>query len=319
MTTSFYLFDVDHGQCAALRLPNGRWCIFDVGCTHRFSPVGWIAATVSRPPFLLSTPSYNGFRFLKGTISHFHGDHLADYSNLLNYGPEFLRTVEADSEYLTDCYATCSDETGKRMVQGFAQSYLTGFSPATSAADYGGIQIREISLPVSVSRQVGGAANARVNNASVVTRIDAWGNSFLLCGDLEKEAWEFLLAQDLANRVLRVGQGVNADAWRLMVSDVDILIAPHHGHRSGYSVDLLNLAKPSVVLISVTSRDEHVDSRYSGDPVRGLRIGDVDYHYISTRKQGHVRVDITPPANPLMIGARGQRSWAFGDAALAVT
>jgi hypothetical protein len=305
MNASFYLFDVDHGQSAALELPNGRWCIFDVGCTSTFSPVRWIVANNLTTLLAQVLGGSTGFRFLKGTISHLHGDHLADYVNLLQHGPEFLKTVDPDQEYLNDCYATCADASSRVKVQAFLQRYRNGFSPALSTPDYGGVQISELCLPVAVARQVGGDANARVNNASVVTRIDVYGNSLLLCGDMEKEAWEAIIKDN----------GDYGRTWRPLLSNIDILVAPHHGHRSGYSTDLLSLARPAVVLVSVISRDPNVDSRYSQLPVRGMTIGPTTYHYISTRQKGHIKVEIRPP--DILAGqSKGSMYWIFGDAAI---
>ncbi len=307
MTANFYLFDVDHGQCAALHLPNDRWCIFDAGCTSRFSPISWIARNkISNPappfgrPMILPT-----FKFLKATVSHLHCDHLADHRQLFLYGPEFMRTVAFDQDYLQDCKDTSTDESWPEVhafAYHFSKTYSGSFTP-----DYGGVSIREMSLPPAMARQLGGQANSRVNNASIATRIEIYGNSILLCGDLEKEMWEATIADR-----------VNYDpAWRSFVSNVDILIAPHHGHSSAYSIDLLNLAKPSVVLISVVAKDPHVDSRYCQEPVKGIKIGETEYKSITTRKQGHVKVTIKPPANPSALGAKGGRTWSFGDAAIA--
>lgn len=188
------------------------------------------------------------------------------------------------------------------MVLGFAQHVTSTYS-GSFVPDYGGISIREMSLPVAVARQLGGDANARVNNASIVTRIDVFGNSILLCGDMMKEAWEALISDS----------GQYGATWRPFLSNVDVLVAPHHGHRSGYSVDLLNLAKPAVVLVSVVSNDPNVDSHYSQAPVRGIRIDGTDYGYISTRQKGHIKIDIAPPQTAY---ASGGRTWSFGDAAL---
>jgi len=310
MSASFYLFNVDHGQCAALQLPNGQWCVFDAGCTRSFSPITWLATAVTTPRYMsplaaaLAIP--RAFIY-KATVSHLHCDHLDDYATMFRYGPELLRTVDPDTDYLIDCQNTCADGSWAK-VSGFLQHCRQTFGATTTTADYGGAMISELSLPVDIARGVGGDANARVNNASVVTRIDVHGNSILLCGDVEKEAWQAIINDT----------GEYGHLWRAFLSNVDILVAPHHGHRSGYSVDLLNLARPAVVLISVTSRDEHVDSRYSGVPVRGIRIGSTEYHYISTRKQGHIRVDIAPPANPLPFAVRGSRTWTFATSALAV-
>ncbi len=300
MSATFYLFDVDHGQSAALKLPNGRWCIFDVGRTSQFSPVEWVANKETFISRLLGMQP--DFKFLKGTVSHLHGDHLADSANLFPLGPEFLKSVDSDQDYLNDCYSTCSDDSTKRMVYAFAQNYQSGFSPATTTPDYGGVAIRELSLPVTVARQIGGDANARVNNASVATRIDIYGNSILLCGDIQKEAWEAIISDT----------GMYGSLWRPLVSNIDIMVAPHHGHKSGYSTDLLNLAQPSIVLISVVSRDPHVDSRYSQSPVKGMKIGDTDYGYISTRQKGHIKVEIRTDQAWL----KGTTYWTFGNAAI---
>ena len=61
----------------------------------------------------------------------------------------------------------------------------------------------------------------------------------------------------------------------MAVRGTNLLIAPHHGHRSGFSTDLMRaIGRPDVVIASVMAGDEHVDSRYS-DPqfVRGIPDG----------------------------------------------
>jgi len=315
MSAIFFLFDVDLGQSASMRLPNGRWCIFDVGCNSTFSPVRWIAGNGQGSLIAQALFGVPSFCFLKGTVSHMHGDHLADYANLFQHGPEFLKTVNADQAYVTDCYASCSNELSRATVRAFSQRYASGFSPAVSTPDYGGVQISELCLPVAVARQIGGDANSRVNNASVVTRIDVYGKSILLCGDMEREAWEILLGQDCAQMLQRGQYGINGNAWRALVANVDILVAPHHGHRSGYSTDLLNLAKPSVVLASVVAKDPHVDSRYSQIPVQGIQVGAMRYSLISTRAQSHIRIEIHPP-DVLSGQFRGATYWMFGEIAV---
>lgn len=300
MTASFYLFDVEHGQCAALQLPHGRWCIFDVGRSRGFSPVNHIAGNPSASMVALALMA--PFKFLKATISHLHADHLDDYGSLFSYGPEFLRTVHFDAEYLADCKATCAHGSWQTVL-GFAKAYTSGFRRATSAPDYAAITIREISLPVDFARALGGDANARVNNASIVTRIDVCGHRILLCGDMMNDAWKAIIANP----------GLYGQTWRPLVSNIDILVAPHHGHTSGYSVQLMNLARPAVVLASVQSRDPHVDSRYSCQPVRGLHVGDELHHCLTTRRMGHIKVVFHQPTG---LQLAGSEYWSFGDYAL---
>ena len=305
MSATFYLFDVDHGQCAALLTPNGQWCIFDVGCTNAFSPISWIVRKHGSSPLgqILGIPT--NFQFLKGTVSHLHGDHIADYANLFQQCPEYFKTVIPDEKYLKDCFETCSDNEGPRMIGDFVTYVSSSFGPPVSLPDYGGATVFELSLDVDVARSLGGDANTRVNNASIITRIDVYGNSILLCGDMEKEAWEAILTTTWTGRL----------NWVRHVSNVDILVAPHHGHKSGYSTALLNLAKPSVVLASVVAKDPHVDTRYSQGPVQGMRIGGTAYSFITTRRQGHVKVEIQQP-NILAGHLKGRTSWTFGNSVL---
>jgi beta-lactamase superfamily II metal-dependent hydrolase len=299
MNAEFYLFNVDHGQSAAMHLPNGRWCIFDLGRTADFSPVNWIAerAGAYRAAALLYPSMQSQFRIFKATVSHLHHDHLADYGNLFLFGPEYMRTVMFDQGYLADSLESSSEESRPSVVN-FAQRFSSGFSGSVQA-DYGNVQIREFSLTVAAARPIGGSANSRVNNASLITRIDVYGNSILICGDIEKESWDTIF-----------GNPILSSTWRSMIENVDILVAPHHGHASGYSVDLLNMAKPAVVLVSVVSGDPNVDTRYSQSPVRGIRIDQTDYSSITTRKQGHIKVSIQPPVN---LASKGLRTWTFGD------
>lgn len=302
MNAEFYLFDVDHGQCAALKLPSGKWCLFDLGSSLKFSPIKWIIANAN---------SFNGnlknladivneimfFKFYKVTVSHFHGDHLADWKNLIDHDPEYFRMVVPDKSYLDDCKISNTNLTWPE-VNDFIDYVLSNYN-GSYIPDYGDVSINELQLPVEIARSLGGDASARVNNASVVTRIDIYGHSILICGDLLKEAWEAIIKD----------QNKYGPLWKPYLSSIDILVAPHHGHRTGYSIDLLNIAKPSVVLISVKSKDPNVDSRYSMTPVKGIKINGEKYSYISTRQKGHIKITFE---KPLFIGEKGKRSWIFG-------
>ncbi len=271
----FYLFDVDHGQCAALRLPNGHWCVFDLGASERFHPLrDWIL------------PRLGGYPVLKTTISHLHGDHLTDLPCLDRIGTQFLRFPDIDGQYVNDAVATCSGPEGRELVEAclsFARRFAGAVIP-----DYGGVLIREKSLGAVGARRLGGAANTRVNNASIVTRIDYAGRSILICGDVEASAWDRLLGPEAVD-----------EAWLAFVSGVDILVAPHHAHRSGYSSGLVSATRPAVVLASVQGRDPHVVGEYSKRiEVTGLQVNGETRRLLTTRQDGHIRVTICPATWP---------------------
>jgi hypothetical protein len=313
MNASFYLFDVDHGQCAALQLPNGRWCVFDAGRTGSFSPIGWLATRSTAAEYSSLFAAADAFpapfSIHKATISHLHGDHLADWRSLRLYGPDFLRTVNYDQDYLVDVQvSSASGSLGS--LHAFVHDHATTFGPTQRVPDYGGAWISELELGVPVARHIGGSANSRVNNASVVTRIDCNGNSILLCGDMETDAWHFALTKS-----------THSDDWRRLVSNVDILVAPHHGHCAGFSPNLLSLARPRIVLVSIRSGDNHADARYSNSEfVRGEWINGELRRCITTRQREHIKltIELSPGTSSLLdvLGGHGNRSWTFGDAAI---
>ncbi len=66
------------------------------------------------------------------------------------------------------------------------------------------------------------------NNSSILRYIKYNGYRILFAGDLEKDGWEWLCNNDL--RFIR-----------LMKEGLDFLIAPHHGHISGFPKSLFDL------------------------------------------------------------------------------
>jgi hypothetical protein len=295
MSFDFYLFDVNDGQCAVVKMPNGKWCIFDAGRSAGFSPVvavwSMLGTGLSSLPVGLRPP----FTFLKATISHLHADHLADYANLFTPPPTYFKTVEYDAAYLDDAIASSSHGSVPLIVD-FCKRYMGTYGGLPVVPDYGGASIRELGLAVEVARALGGSANSKVNNASIVTRIDCYGHAILISGDMEKDAWDFVLTSPTLGPI-----------WRPFVSNIDVFVAPHHGHSSGYSTELMTTARPNVVLISVASKDPHVDTRYSSEAVSGIKIDGKLCKSITTRSLGgHIIFSVAPPVFP---STKGKRTW----------
>ena len=277
------VFDVNKGQSVGVHLSNSRWCLFDAGCTDSFSPIDQMVAESGKAwkqslAGLLSNLE-PPFRFMKATISHLHGDHLCDYKKMLYYLPEFMRINEIDELLLEDIKTSSTSESYNMVVQ-FLRAVNSSCGGQT-VPNYGGASIRELAISPGTARAIGGQANSHVNNCSIVTRTDYSGVSILLCGDVEAEAWEYIL-----NSYATSGE------WRPFVSNIDILIAPHHGHASGYSTSLMNLARPRLVIASVDTNNPNVDTRYSGDAVRGVSKMFTTYKLLTTRKYGTITLNI---------------------------
>ncbi|MBO7407172.1 MAG: MBL fold metallo-hydrolase, partial [Clostridia bacterium] len=90
----------------------------------------------------------------------------------------------------------------------------------------------------AAERFFGGASDSDENNASLcVTYSCAWG-SLTVAGDLQTEGEEALAA-----------------AGRF--SDIDVLIAPHHGSASGSGTKMLSLTRPEYAIISVGLKNSY--------------------------------------------------------------
>lgn len=102
------------------------------------------------------------------------------------------------------------------------------------------------------------------NDSSYVFLYNSAGGKILIAGDSHDNTWEHIL-----------------DTWSDFVSDVDLLIAPHHGRKSGRSYDFLNTVNPKMTFFG-NARSEHL--AYSAWRNRGLE-------YITNNQANCMAVD----------------------------
>jgi beta-lactamase superfamily II metal-dependent hydrolase len=82
-----------------------------------------------------------------------------------------------------------------------------------------------------------------INNNSLVLRITARGHKIIIPGDTEEDGWGFLSDSDIGN--------------------ITLLLAPHHGNKSGYNQAKMKKMNPAFVVISAGSKTEcDADDRY---------------------------------------------------------
>ena len=127
------------------------------------------------------------------------------------------------------------------------------------------------------------------NNSSILRYIKYNGCRILFAGDLEKDGWEWLCNNDL--RFIR-----------LMKEGLDILIAPHHGHISGFPKSLFDLT--GNVRCVIHSKDSEankdgtdVSSQY-GDYCKGIvykALSDNQFYkgkVLTTRSNGNIYLSV---------------------------
>ena len=89
---------------------------------------------------------------------------------------------------------------------------------------------------------------SNVNNMSQCVGISYKRHKIFFSGDLE---------EDGLSLQLKYSEFINT------LAGTTIYIAPHHGHSSGFNSQIFQLIFPYIIVVSASSGDEHVDSRYS--------------------------------------------------------
>jgi hypothetical protein len=133
------------------------------------------------------------------------------------------------------------------------------------------------------------------NNSSILRFIEYGGKKILFSGDLEKEGWDWLAKND-------------QDFINTMKNGLDILIAPHHGHKSGFPTSLFDLT--GNVEISILSKasesekeDSDVSSQYSqySNGIAYENLNDKQLYFadgtLTTRSNGNIFLEIGETGN----------------------
>jgi len=129
--------------------------------------------------------------------------------------------------------------------------------------------LRTYMLSAASAAKVSKTDSAYVNNTSIVTVVKYRGYTIVIHGDIEAEGLDALLleAPGLASFVAE-----SRDLFGRRAPGVDFLIAPHHGHPSGFSTFWFQITGPTRICNVVSERrlthgedrkKAEVDKRYS--------------------------------------------------------
>lgn len=265
------MHNVGHGLAVSIiEYPTKYVTEIDLGSEERYSPLAYLMSTRR----LRTDVMY---------ITHPHGDHLSDVSNALDqtYCPNSLNYQEYD----WDDVANRQTDEARDILNSFLR--LKRQRPYGEYQGGGSVKIWRWT-PENAKTAFG--ESSYVNNSSLCI-IYTWQDfKMCICGDLETQAVERLLGYDKAQNDIR---------------GYDILVAPHHGHREGYTSKWVDyIGKPHVSLISVQSRDESVASGYeSSDFARGITFAGEKRYALTTRKDNTVIVK--------MYYKDGKPTWTF--------
>ena len=275
------VFDVGNAFCSLVSSPNGYGLMVDCGSNEdKENPVD----AIRRYRDWLQLRSYvtrQGVSYPLGLlhITHPDEDHvrnavrikkeLTPYLMQKTRWEEFPDGQEIHSEY-----------------RSLLDNPYRGSNPET--VDWGFDINKTFSIPIEVVRNHPNLKDKVRNNSSILRYIACNGVKVLFTGDLESVGWEWLIAHD-------------HDFVQTIKCGVDILIAPHHGHKSGFPKALFDII--GNVKMVIHSKDSEADkdgtdvaSQYSnyasGVIYRVINGGKYQGRVVTTRSNGNICIEI---------------------------
>jgi beta-lactamase superfamily II metal-dependent hydrolase len=286
-TTDVFILNVGAGSCAVISHPNGRTSMIDINNGRELRRYERLALSEARAAQLTSRlvnpvgwyrRVFDGRELWRFILSHPDSDHMAGVRCILNGEIDTANfwdlphTRQAPDQYQTD-----HAREDWLIYETFRASDPSGTGPwpkrigplRFDTGDYwteDGIEI------LSPSRALVNACNEgeNWNDISYVLRVSDRGRSVLLPGDVEQPAWN-----DLA--IAAAGQGISLRS--------DVLVASHHGRKSGYPGEgVLEEINPAAVIVSTAALEPKDDAL----PDYQWVVGNV----FSTRAHGSLLVRI---------------------------
>ena len=275
------IFDVGNAFCSLVSSPNGYGLMVDCGSNEdKENPVD----AIYRYRNWLQLRSYvtrQGVSYPLGLlhITHPDEDHvrnavrikkeLTPYLMQKTRWEEFPDGQEIHSEY-----------------RSLLDNPYRGSNP--EMVDWGFDINKTFSIPIEVVRNHPNLKDKVRNNSSILRYIACNGVKVLFTGDLESVGWEWLIAHD-------------HDFLQTIKCGVDILIAPHHGHKSGFPKALFDII--GNVKMVIHSKDSEADkdgtdvaSQYSnyasGVIYRVINGGKHQGRVVTTRSNGNICIEI---------------------------
>jgi beta-lactamase superfamily II metal-dependent hydrolase len=241
MATDVHVLNVGAGSCTVVVSPNGHVTMVDIndGSDQRSyepapseapltDPIAWCAGTLGN-----TAP----FRFI---LSHPDADHMAGIRRVLTGSLSVqnfwdLRHTRTKTEFKNE-----DAKSDWLVYEAFRQNLAVDgitwpkrISPLRGdTGDFWTADNVEILSPTAQLVADADKADA-YNDASYVLRFRHGTSSVLLASDVEDKAWHDM-----------IDAGVNLFA--------NVLIASHHGRKSGFCEDAMNLIRPDLVVVSTS-------------------------------------------------------------------
>ena len=275
--------DVGDAACAFVTSARGLTMMIDCGCNdEKENPVD----VFRRYRNWLESKNYcsrggSVYPIALLHITHPDDDHVRNASRVIKEIPPYLLRKEQFEEFPD------GEEINRDYIEKIDKVYR-GSNPEVIEWGFECNSICHIPVDICIKNAT---LNTKVrNNSSIIRYIKENGVGILFCGDLEKPGWDYLVANYPNFINLLKDNGVN------------ILIAPHHGHKSGFPSALFEaIGNVDVVIHSkdteASKEGTDVSSQYTNKAVGHFynAISDGEFSYygkvLTTRSNGNIYVD----------------------------
>lgn len=244
-----HFLDVGDGHCTHIRFPNGEDMLVDC----------YLNKDGTNVVEYLKKQNIGSIETL--VITHPHIDHFRGITELYNnfdlgevwhvdyhYVPEEFRSDFEKEEF--ENYYEILESHGRPVFNG--QQFSAGNVP-----------IKVLNPTESYIRSLSNPSHVEINNSSIVLSLQ-YGADVIIPGDNHSDGWDDILSR-----------------WSF--SSVDVLLASHHGQKSGFNSTFLKQASPKHVVFSSGSKkpyDAYDNYYYYADKIYTTRSeGDIVFNF----------------------------------------
>jgi beta-lactamase superfamily II metal-dependent hydrolase len=272
------IWDVEHGACTMLHHTlngiAGRLAMIDSGDTHDWAPAEFIRNDLGRAQL--------DYLF----ITNADQDHMSDLQGLWDAGIN-VPVMHHNPSFGPAAFQAVKRQSGSLTRD--AQRYMQNLSTFTAPIDHPfNTSMGGITMSLFWNQWPGFTST---NDLSLVVFIKFGQFGILFPGDLEVPGWRSHL---------------RSQAFRNMLSDVDILVASHHGRESGYCEDVFEYCHPQAVVMSdkaIVHDTQGMTETYRNRVLRHYPNGVVvrssgnRRHVLTTRSDGHIQFEVDSQGN----------------------
>lgn len=270
------VFNVEHGACALIEMPNGSKALID--CGHN-ATTGW------RPGTYLKS---RGIDRVNGLfVTNYDEDHVSGIENLFAHVKvsHIIRNRKVSADHIRRLKS--EDGMGKGI-----DFLVNTLSTYTVDGTFEGIGLDGVRLRVFSNSLIDFDDE---NNLSLVVFLEYQGWKFVFPGDLEDDGWLELLKNP---------------EFRAELAGVNIFFASHHGRLNGCCDEVFEICAPHCFVISDKAKGFQTQETtdWYRQRAKGLNFNGEVRKVLTTRKDGHMEfkiIDRILYAKPVCVSVPG--------------